>query len=74
MANNNECKHVAPEVAEDFKKKLVNLKGKEDLDTRVQLLIGKTTKTLEKLKTTGPADTYDLLLENMAMITILKNK
>lgn len=73
MANNNEYKPVAPEVAEDFKKKLVNLKGKKDLDTRVQLLIGKTTKTLEKLKTTGP-DLYDLLLENMAMITILKNK
>lgn len=69
----NEYKYVKQEVAEDFKKKLVNLKGKEDLDTRIQLLIGKTTKTLEKLKATDP-DLYDLLLENMAMITILHNK
>ena len=69
----NEYKYVKQEVAEDFKKKLEHLKGKEDLDTRVQLLIGKTTKTLEKLKATDP-DLYDLLLENMAMITILHNK
>ena len=68
-----EYKYVKQEVAEDFMNKLEKLKGKEDLDTRVQLLIGKTTKTLEKLKTTDP-DLYDLLLENMAMITILKNK
>ena len=74
MANNNEYNNVKPEVAEDFKKKLEKLKEKEDFDIRVRILIGKTTKTLEKLKATGPADTYDLLLESMAMITILYNK
>lgn len=71
---NNEHTNVKPEVAEDFKRKLEKLKGKENLDTSVQILIGKTTKALEKFKVTGPASTYELLLENMAMMTLLYNK
>ena len=70
MATNNEHVNVSPKVAEDFKEALKKLDGK-DLVTRVRILLGKDSKTLEKFKATGPASTYDLLLENMAMICAL---
>lgn len=73
MANINEHINVKPEVADDFKEMVEKVKW-GDLDVRVRLIVGKTTKALEKFKATGPASTYDLLLENMAMITYLYNR
>ena len=70
MATNNEHVNVSPKVAEDFKEALKKLDGK-DLVTRVRILLGKDSKTLDKLKDDGPDDTYRLLLENMAMICAL---
>ena len=70
MATNNEHVNVSPKAAEDFKEALKKLDGK-DLKTRVQILLGKDSKTLDKLKDDGPDDTYRLLLENMTMICAL---
>ncbi len=70
MATNNEHVNVSPKVAEDFKEALKKLDGK-DLVTKVRILLGKDSKTLDKLKDDGPDDTYRLLLENMAMICAL---